>query len=116
MTASIKSPQHPAQQTEARVVGVACRRQDRAPIWLVTSQRNQEQQYMVVQVGTVFHCTCLAGQHRRARCIHREVVRRWLTTRETQRRAQEQQRHEAAARRERALLWTDDRPFSLYKS
>lgn len=116
MSTSSRHGQRLVTPPTVRIVGVACRRQDRAPLWLVTSQRDPHQQYTVVQVGRELHCTCLAGRHRRAQCIHRTIVRKWLATQERQRGAQQQQQREAADRRDRALLWTDDRPFSVFKS
>jgi hypothetical protein len=118
-----------------------CTRRDTSePIWLVQSRRDPSRYYLLTTSGDTIHCACPQAAHHGI-CAHAAAVclalqaepqppvasacpphtqspahqalrqdPRWDAQRE-----QERQRRAEATRRERALLWTDDRPFSIWK-
>lgn len=65
--------------------------------------------YLVTRDETTgrMHCSCLAGQHERSDCAHRQAVDRWVLEHEEKRRRD----HE----RDTALLRRSNQPFSLMK-
>ena len=118
-----------------------CTRRDTSePIWLVQSRRDPSRYYLLTTSGDTIHCACPQAQHHGI-CAHTAAVRLALQAetqqstspncpphtqpraskaprqgaRSASQREQERQRRTEAARRERALLWTDDRPFSIWK-
>lgn len=109
-------------------------------IWLVQNRSDPSRHYLLKVSGDTIQCPCLQAQHRGV-CAHAAAVcmalqqqqpvhpepktvqpsRSTQATRPTQARSYaptEQERHQQreAERRERALLWTDDKPFSIWKS
>lgn len=126
-----------AQQDQLRPV--PARRQDTGELfWIVPSRRDPTRSYLLTREGEEIRCPCPHFQQHGI-CAHAAAVRLLLqvpqqkrSTQATPRRTlppfpaskqgvqsrteEECQRHEAALRRERALLWTDDKPFSIWKS
>ncbi len=109
-------------------------------IWLVQSRSDPSRYYLLTMSGDDVSCTCPQAQHHGI-CAHAAAIRLALqaepqqgtTTaypppvqppapqaprqdlRSASRQEQERQWRADAERRERALLWTDDRPFSVWK-
>ena len=120
---------------------VSCTRGDTGElIWLVQSRSDPSRHYLLQANGDTIQCPCLQAQHRGV-CAHAAAVRMALqhqqpvhpeakttqpststqATRPTQARLhssaeQVRQQQSEAERRECALLWTDDKPFSIWKS
>ena len=110
-------------------------------LWVAQSRSHPACCYLLAVVGERVHCPCPQFRHRGA-CSHAMAVRQALlasseatpqpaahrpNTRQRPSRSQsprhiaqlpeeERRRREVAERRERALLWTDDKPFSIWKS
>ena len=110
------------------------------PIWLVQSRSDPSRYYLLTVSGEHIQCACPQAQHRGI-CAHAAAVRLILEAKpqpasgvfaqsnqteppqappcqhpsKSQREQVHQQRAEAE-RREQALLWTDDRPFSIWKA
>lgn len=120
---------------------IPCQRLDTSEaIWLVHSRNDPNRYYLLTVSGETIHCACTQAELHGI-CAHGVAVRLALQTESQQRvssacpshtqppappasrldpcsasqREQERQRRVEAARRERALLWTDDRPFSIWK-
>lgn len=118
-----------------------CMRQDTGePIWLVQSRSDPSRYYLLTMSGDEVSCACPQAQHHGI-CAHTAAVRLALQAESQQgttsacpshiqppvhqaprqdirsayQREQERQRRAEAERRERALLWTDDRPLSVWK-
>jgi hypothetical protein len=112
---------------------IPCTRQDTGDtIWLVKSRSQAGNYYLLTRTEDRIHCPCPAAQNEQT-CAHAAAIHLLLQvqrpskhstprSRNTFRRqsasssAEEGQRREEALRRERALLWTDDKPFSIWKS
>jgi hypothetical protein len=109
-------------------------------IWLVQSRSDPRRHYLITAVGEHIQCPCQQAQHHGI-CAHAAAVRLLLEDepqpaavvfaqsnqteppqapqyqqRSEFQREQEQRQRAEAERRERALLWTDDRPFSIWKA
>ena len=110
-------------------------------IWLVQSRTTPEHFYLLTVDQDTVQCPCHQFQYHHG-CAHVGAVRKVLHTQQSPsatvaplgeslptsysasgryahpkpRNEQERQLIEAAERRERALLWTDDKPFSIWKS
>ena len=108
--------------------------------WLVQSRSDPSRYYLLTTSGDTIHCVCPQAEHHGI-CAHMAAVRLALQAapqqcglsafpphtklpahlaplqdpRSASRQEQERQRRAEAQRRERALLWTDDRPFSVWK-
>ena len=108
-------------------------------IWLVQSRSNPSCYYLLTGSSGIVHCPFPQAQHREI-CAHAAVVRLTLEAdpqctsvapplpdqspslraprhqhHSVSQREQEHRQRADAERRERALLWTDDRPFSIWK-
>jgi len=109
-------------------------------VWLVQSRSDPSRYYLLTVRGDEVSCACPQAQHHGI-CAHAAAVRLALQaepqqsasqaclpnipppalqaslqdTRSASRREQERQQRAEAERRERALLWTDDQPFSVWK-
>ena len=109
-------------------------------IWLVQSHTTPEHYYLLTVDQTTIQCLCSQFRYRGG-CAHVGAVRNVLLKQAAAshsvacleeylpasqptprgyshpepRNEQERQQFEAAERRERAILWTDDRPFSVWK-
>jgi hypothetical protein len=118
----------------------ATRRDTGELIWLVRSRSNPGRYCLLTVSGETIHCACPQAEHHGI-CAHAAAVRLALQAetqhrvlpacpphtpspapqaprqdpRSASRREQERQQRAEAERRERALLWTDDRPFSVWK-
>lgn len=119
---------------------ITCQRLDTGEtIWLVQSRSNPSRYYLLTMSGDNVHCACpQAGHH--GICAHAAAVRLAIKAepqrasaaspqpsqstsaqaphhsyRSESQREQERRQRAEAERRERALLWTDDRPFSIWK-
>lgn len=130
---------HPPHQPLERALAIArrdhlhpipCVRTDTGEVlWLVQSRSQMGTHYLLTKQEGRIHCPCPAAQHGPV-CAHAAAV--YLLLQEahpalfaalgcmapdpsTAPTEEEQQRQEAALRRERALLWTDNRPFSIWK-
>lgn len=109
-------------------------------IWLVQSRSDPSRYYLLTVSGEHIQCACPQAQHRGI-CAHAAAVRLLLDIepqpasvvlqqsnqreppqapgyqhRSEFQREQERRQRAEAERRERALLWTDDRPFSIWKA
>lgn len=117
-----------------------CTRRDTdQPLWLVQSRSDPSRYYLLTVSGDDVSCACPQAQHHGI-CAHAAAVHIALQSKpqpaqagtpadqpvstpiprrsphsETQRERESRQRVEVE-RRERALLWTDDKPFSIWKS
>lgn len=105
------------------------------PIWLVQSRSDPAYHYLLSVQGNTISCPC-QGYLRRGICAHVAAVQLAIETPQPEpfpssnlplpsptlyphpapRNEQEQQQVDAADRRDRALLWTDERPFSIWKA
>ena len=110
---------------------IPCARQDTGEaIWLVQSRSQPSTYYLLTKSNGHIRCQCPAAQHGQV-CAHAAAVHLLLKhahpsthsahTRtparpSTSRNEEERQCREATLRRERALLWTDDKPFSIWKA
>ena len=123
---------------------IRCQRSDTGDFfWLVQSRSDPQRYYVLFITAGRISCQCPQSQHGRM-CAHAAAVR--LTLHSQQQRAQigaqtepqasesntpkppvpprvsnapgrrNEQQRASAERRERALLWTDDKPFSMWKS
>src|SRR5689334_19930803 len=102
-------------------------------VWLVQSRSHPSCTYVVMRVGDGICCPCPHYQHK-GRCAHAAAVHLHVKANQQEsdpemhapqhvhppvqrqergetRSAAERQQREDALRRERALLWTDDKPF-----
>jgi hypothetical protein len=120
---------------------ITCQRLDTGEtIWLVQSRSDPSRYYLLTTTGNHVHCTCPQAVHRGI-CAHATAVGLECQAESQQgpssacspqpqspaprdprqdprsafQREQERQQRADAERRERALLWTDDRPFSIWK-
>ena len=119
---------------------ILCTRRDTSElIWLVQSRSDPSRYYLLTVSGDDVSCACPQAQHHGI-CAHAAAVRlvrqskqqldpvgttpdqptsppapRRSPRSESQREQECRQRAEAE-RRERAILWTDDRPFSIWKA
>ena len=118
-----------------------CTRRDTSElIWLVQSRSDPSRYYLLTVSGDEVSCACPQAQQHGV-CAHVAAVRMALQTQQqpnvtptspTQRpsaapqairpdvrsasqRDQERRQRAEAERRERAILWTDDQPFSIWK-
>jgi hypothetical protein len=109
---------------------IPCTRRDTGEtLWLVPNRSQADTYYLLTKTDGCIQCQCPAAQHGQI-CAHVAAV--YLFLKHAQRSAtstraravsfsgsarmvEERQRREEAQRRERALLWTDDRPFSIWK-
>jgi hypothetical protein len=102
---------------------IPCTRRDTGEgLWLVKSRSQTDTYYLVTRTDGHIRCQCPVARHGQV-CVHAAAV--YLLLKQAQRsnppthelRAQEERnRREEALRRERALLWADDKPFSIWKS
>ena len=110
---------------------IPCARQDTGEaIWLVQSRSQPSAYYLLTKTDGRIHCQCKASQHGQmcahAAAVHLLLQQSHLSATSARARAtaipsashtvEERTRQEEALRRERALLWTDDKPFSIWKS
>lgn len=110
-------------------------------IWLVQSRRDPTRYYLITVSGDNVHCGCPQAQYHGI-CAHGAAVRLALQAqqqmhicppfhehaqpappkyarpqlRSEPQMEQERRQREDAERRERSLPWTDDKPFSMWKS
>lgn len=110
-------------------------------MWLVQSDHQARSFYILTRQGGVLWCPCPDYREKSA-CEHGAAIHRMLLPQPSQhvpsrstapqntptapqrahslhpapRNERERRQAEAAERRKRALLWTDDQPFSIYKS
>ena len=117
-----------------------CTRQDTGEgIWLVQSRTDPTRHYLLRVSGVTIQCPCPQAQYHGI-CAHAAAVHLVLQAKpqgaaiayssvsqptapeapSSQHRSEPQREQECrqraeAERRERALLWTDDRPFSMWK-
>ena len=102
---------------------IPCTRLDTGEgLWLVKSRSQTDTYYLVTKTNGRIQCQCPATQHEKM-CTHAAAVylllkqaQRSIPSKRTPRAEEERKRREEALRRERALLWTDDKPFSIWKS
>src|SRR5262245_58374543 len=106
-----------------------CMRQDTGElIWLVQSRSDPSRYYLLTTTSDNVRCACPQAQHRGI-CAHAAAVRLALQAehqpqnqstapqaprqdpRSASQREQERRQRAESERRERAVLWTDDRPF-----
>ena len=111
---------------------IPCARQDTGEnVWLVQSRSQAGHYYLLTRANDRIYCQCAAAQHGQP-CAHAAAIhllleaeplpkhttsnpRSTFRPKRASASAGEGQRREEALRRERALLWTDDRPFSIWK-
>jgi hypothetical protein len=122
-----------------RLRPIPCQRLDTSEaIWLVQSRSDPSHHYLLTVTKQTIQCSCPQAQHQGI-CAHAAAVRLALqakpplppantpseasspsaprrSLRSESQREQEREQRTEAERRERALLWTDDRPFSIWKS
>lgn len=118
---------------------LATRHDTDEPIWLVQSRSDPRSCYLLTRTGDTICCPC-QHYHYHGICAHVAAVLLLLqksqqecdrtavpprpATRQlsaeprkgVSRTEAERQQREAALRREQALPWTDDKPFSMWKS
>lgn len=141
----IQTQQSPEERATAiaerdRISPIPCTRRDTGElIWLVKSRSDPSRHYLLRVNDEVIQCPCPQAQHRGI-CAHAVAVRQARRAKPqpaqagtppdlpisppTPRRSprseskweQERRQRAEAERRERALLSTDDRPFSIWKS
>lgn len=102
---------------------IPCTRRDTGEgLWLVKSRSQTDTYYLVTKTDGRIQCQCPATQHGQV-CAHEAAVylllkqdQRSVPSTRAPRTEEERNRREEAQQRERALLWTDDKPFSIWKS
>jgi hypothetical protein len=140
----IHTQQSPEERASAiaerdRISPIPCTRRDTGElIWLVQSRSDPSRHYLLTVNEETIQCPCPQAQHRGV-CAHAVAVRQALqakpqpaqvntlpdqpispptprrSPRSESQREQERRQRAEAERRERAILWTDDRPFSIWK-
>lgn len=135
------TPSAPFQEQDHLQPVQAIRQDTGETIWLVQSRTTPEHYYLPTVDQDTVQCQCPQFRYRSG-CAHVGAVHIALRTQQSPsttlapreeslpssystsggythpnpRNEQERQFIEAAERRERALLWTDDKPFSIWKS
>jgi hypothetical protein len=135
------TPSAPGKEQDYLQPVQAIRQDTGETIWLVQSRTTPEHYYLLTVTQSTIQCLCPQFRYRGG-CAHVGAVRIALCTQQSSfatlapheeslppsyatsgeythpnpRNEQERQLIEAAERRERALLWTDDKPFSIWKS
>lgn len=108
----------------------ATRKDTGEPLWFLQSRSDPTRYYLLTVASDVIRCCCQQYQHQ-GMCTHAAAVHLLQQTHQHTRQAtpatatrnpaqrgqaEERQRRKEARRREEALPWTDDKPFSMWKS